>query len=204
MPIGIAAMGVLLLAARRAGAAVERSQVPGAQKAAPVPSPEIRSLIEREASTQGVPAAVALAFAELESGFNPAALGDRDWATKHPREWQETRRRLPENPAIDDPGAWASYGLFGLLAAYHAGPKEHPHVLLDPQTNATRGVGAIKHALERAHGDPDAARLLYVGCSRDGSHCSPSYGSRVVTRLRSALARWNATLSTSPLRRQPT
>ena len=155
-----------------------------------MPPPAIRTLIERESVTQGVPPAVALTFAELESGFNPNAFGDRDWAARHPEQWLALRARMPDNPAINDPSAWGSYGLFGLLAAYHVGPSEHPRVLSDPQVNAQRGVAAVKDVLKRANNDVRAARLLYVGCGLDGSRCSPKVVTRIESRLRAAAARW--------------
>jgi hypothetical protein len=183
-PIALAALGILTAAARRAPGRVVM-QPSGTQ-----PAPEIRALIEHEAAIQGVPASVALVFAELESGFNPRAYGDRDWARKRPQKWRELRERMPQNPAIDDPDAWGSYGLFGLLAVYHVQPNEHPHVLWDPSLNARRGVAAVKHALERAGSDVRAARLLYVGCGLDGSLCSAERVAQVDSRLRAAARRW--------------
>ena len=200
VPIGIAAIGALLLAARRAGAAVDRRRGPAAARdgrSGPLPSPEIRALIEREAVVQGVPPEVALAFAELESGFNPRAFGDRDWASRRPKQWSELLSRMPNNPAIDAPGVWGSYGLFGLLAAYHVQPDEHPNVLWDPARNVQRGVTAIKHALQRTKGDTEQARLLYVGCGADGENCSPGYAASVVARFRNALIRWRAMSATN-------
>jgi hypothetical protein len=187
--LGLAAIGALGAAARHVRAAV--SPAP-ARRAGTRPSPEIRALIEREAVAQGVPSEIAFVFAELESGFNPNAYGDRDWAAKHPHEWQATQQRLVGNPAIDDPSAWGSYGLFGLLAAYHVQPREHPHVLWDPEWNAQRGVAAVRNALNRAAGDVRGARLLYVGCGLDGSRCSRKYLQRTDALLQKAARRWQA------------
>jgi hypothetical protein len=195
VPIGIAAVGLLLAVARRARARLEGQRAPVGGRAraqGSTPSPEIRSLIEREANAQGVPPSVALAFAEVESGFNPRAFGDRDWPTRHPKQWQEVRARMPDNPAVNDPAAWGSYGLFGLLAAYHVTPHEHPHVLWNPIANTQRGVTAIKRALQRANGDVRSARLLYVGCGLDGSLCSARYAAGVIARLQNAAHRWRA------------
>ena len=187
-------MGVLLLAARKATATADRPRARAAAtngRSRPEPSSEIRGLIEREAAAQGVPPQVALAFAELESGFNPRAFGDRDWASRRTKQWNDVRRCMPNNPAIDDPSAWGSYGLFGLLAAYHVQRTEHPQVLWDAALNTRRGVAAVKHALARASGDVRSARLLYVGCGLDGSLCSREHVARVDARLRSALAHWS-------------
>jgi hypothetical protein len=187
--LGLAAIGAIAAAARRVRAAVspQRPRRAGAR-----PPPEIRALIEHQAIAQGVLPEIALVFAELESDFNPNAYGDRDWAFTHPGEWLATQQRLPDNPAINDPSAWGSYGLFGLLAAYHVQPREHPHVLWDPEWNAQRGVAAVKHALNRAAGDVRGARLLYVGCGLDGSRCSLKYRQRTEALLRNAARRWRA------------
>jgi hypothetical protein len=187
IPVALAALGFLAAAARRAHAKVVVMQSSDTQ-----PGHDIRTLIEREAVAQGVPANVALLFAELESGFNPRAYGDRDWATQRPQKWRELRERMPLNPAIDDPTVWGSYGLFGLLAAYHVQPHEHPHVLWDPTVNARRGVTTLKRMLARAAGDVRAARLLYVGCGLDGSLCSPEHVAQVDSRLRTVAQRWLA------------
>ena len=188
-------MGLFLAIARRAQARLEGPRAPIAGKGrvqGAAPSPEIRALIEREAQAQGVPPSLALAFAELESGFNPRAFGDRDWAARHPKQWREVQARLPDNPAIKDPAAWGSYGLFGLLAAYHVAPTEHPHVLFNPLLNAQRGVAAVKHALAHANGDLRSARLFYVGCGLDGSLCSAQSVARIEGRLSSVARRWIA------------
>ena len=167
--LGLAAIGALAAAARRAraAAAVDRRAARRVH-----PSPEIHAVIQREAIAQGVAPEIAMVFAELESSFNPDAYGDRDWAFRHPREWRATQARLQDNPAINDPSVWGSYGLFGLLAAYHVQPHEHPHALWNPTVNAQRGVAAVRHAIDTAHGDVRAARLLYVGCGLDGRLCS--------------------------------
>jgi hypothetical protein len=185
--LGLAALGALAAAARRVRAAVSPER---ARHRGPRPSPAIRALIEREAVAQGLAPEIALVFAELESGFNPNAYGDRDWAYNHPTEWQATRQRLPENPAVDDPSAWGSYGLFGLLAALHVAPHENPQVLWDAALNAHRGVATIKQALDRTHGDLRAARLLYVGCGADGSRCSRKYLVQTEARLRVVAQKW--------------
>jgi hypothetical protein len=206
VPIGIAAVGLLLALARRAQARLEGPRAPIADKGSAqgsTPSPEIRMLIEREANAQGVPPSIALAFAELESGFNPRAFGDRDWPARHPKQWQEVRDRMPDNPAINYPTVWGSYGLFGLLAAHHVGSHEHPHGLWNPTVNTQRGVGALKHALKRASGDVRAARLLYVGCGLDGSLCSPTYVARVIARLQKVASHWRVPVRATPSARPP-
>ena len=157
---------------------------------APEPAPHIRMLIERAAYGQHVHPRAALLFAELESGFNPFAYTASDWADAHPGHWQALRRRMPRNPAIDNPAAWGKYGLFGLLAAYHVRPTEHPHVLWNAAVNATRGIAAVRLALERARGDMRTARLLYLGCGADGSLCSPAHVAQIDARLIDAAERW--------------
>jgi len=151
-------------------------------------------MIARIARDRGVPPHVALAFARVESNFNPRAEGDLDWGR---RKGGELYRRLvlsrPEfsgNPARLDPDAWHSYGLFQLLAPYHVRPLEHPAELLRPELNAIRGVELIKRLLARTGGDPVAARLAYVGCGTDGSLCPAATAQRVRDRIVPELERW--------------
>jgi hypothetical protein len=152
------------------------------------------ALIRRIAFERGVPEHVALAFAELESGFKPDAEGDLDWPTRRGGELYKRHvldaARFDENPARDDPSAWHSYGLFGLLAPYWVGAHEHPRALLEPERNATLGVGYIGKLLRRHGFDPYAARLAYVGCGADGSLCSADYVQAVRTRLERAMQKW--------------
>jgi hypothetical protein len=156
----------------------------------------IVQLIREEAERQGVPAHVALAFADIESGLQPDAVGDLDWSTRRNGELYRKHvlrsERLQDNPARHDPSAWHSYGLFQLLAPYHVGPLEHPSVLLDPRTNAERGVRFLGQLLSRARGDVYAARLAYVGCGLDGSRCAAADVERIRARLHAALERWRA------------
>ena len=157
---------------------------------APEPTSEVRAIIEREAWRRRVHPRAALLFAELESGFNPHAYGASDWASTHPDEWHALRRRMPCNLAIDDPTAWGRYGLFGLLAAYHVYPDEHPRVLSDPAVNAARGIPLLKRTLDSAGGDVRSARRFYVGCGLDGSLCSAERLAELDARLTAAARRW--------------
>lgn len=152
------------------------------------------SLIRLECSRQGLRPDYALAFAEVESGFNPRQRGDLNWATRAGGALYRVRvlenPRLANNPARTDPSAWHSYGVFQLLAAYHVAPHEHPSVLYDAQTNVQRGVQAIRGLLERAQGDVYAARLAYVGCGFGGDKCEPQRVNEIRTRLSQALSHW--------------
>lgn len=157
------------------------------------PSPDIRATIIAAADFHAVPHAVALAFADVESGFNPRADGDIGWAEKNGgRNYQRVLAdaRLANNPARDNPAAWHSYGLYQLLALYHVGPSEDPSVLYEPSINANRGCKFIGQLLQKTNGNVEAARLAYVGCGADGRHCSADQVAQVRNRIRVAVARW--------------
>lgn len=147
------------------------------------------ALVRRVARELGVPAAVALAFADVESGFNPAEQGDLKWPEKKP----ELFRKLvldKGGPYAGDPSLWHSYGLFQLLAPYHVLVGEHPHVLLDPELNARRGIAAIKRLLKTTGGNAEAARLAYIGCGVDGARCADDVTAAALARFRPALSKW--------------
>lgn len=149
----------------------------------------MEALVRAEAERQGVDPALALAFAEVESNFNPSAAGDTAWAEKKPDLYRSLvldNPKMANNPARYDPRAWHSYGLFQLLAPHHAKPSEHPSVLYDPQLNAQRGVAYIKGLL-RKHGD-DAAqvRLAYAGALK----ASAAEQERVLGRFARAYQAW--------------
>lgn len=158
------------------------------------PSQEVMAFIRGAARAASVPEHVALAFADVESGLNPRAAGDRDWAYRDGgalyRRHVLANVRLAKNPARLDPGAWHSYGLFQLNAAHFAGPLEHPQELYDARINAQRGCVHIARLLARAKGDVFAARLAYVGCGYDGSKCSREHVAKVRERIGAALERW--------------
>jgi soluble lytic murein transglycosylase-like protein len=130
----------------------------------------MRAVITAAARRHGVPDQIALAFAWLESRFNPNAEGDLKWA-----EWDQGARykryvldnpKLATNPARDDPSAWHSYGLFQLLAPHFVQPNEHPRALLNPTVNADRGCRYLATALRKSGGDPVVARLYYAGAAK--------------------------------------
>lgn len=126
----------------------------------------MQALVELEAAALGVPRAVALAIAHLESSFNPRARGDLQWAAKKPALYKRLVVDNPyfaSNPVRTDPAQWYSRGLFQLLACYHVRGNEHPDVLFDPRTNTRRGVLFIRSLLEKTKGDPLQARLYYTG-----------------------------------------
>ena len=177
----------LVLAALAAAAFSGRRQVhPSYEK-------RVLEIIDRAAAKHGVPVNVARAFAWVESKLRPLAQGDEQWATKRPEKYRQLvldNPKMAHNPAREDPSAWRSYGLFGLLAAYHARPDEHPRVLLDPEINADRGVATIARLLRQHGGDAVAARLAYVGCGADGSRCSAAYSAEVRARFLAALHRF--------------
>lgn len=152
----------------------------------------MRDLIARVAREKGVPVNVALAFAWIESRLRPNAEGDRQWAFKRAAKYRELvldAPRFAQNPWRTDAARWHSYGLFGLLAAYHTLDNEDPRRLLDPQVNAERGIAEIARLL-RKHGTPSAARLAFVGCGPKGDGCEPEYTAKVLRNLEQALERF--------------
>lgn len=184
----LALVGVLALAIVLSGR--KRSPVP--VKPRPKPS-DVQQTIRRVAASLGVEPAIALAFAELESGFDAHASGDLQWAEKRPAKYRELvldAAKFAHNPARGDPSAWHSYGLFGLLAPYHVRPNEHPHVLWDPEINAERGIQTIKRLLHRTNHDLAATRLSYVGCGSQGQRCADEYATKVLERFAEVYGRW--------------
>lgn len=176
----------LALAAVGLGAMVSSRQKPTSDRAQ---RQRMIALVRRVARELGVPAAVALAFADVESGFNPAVQGDLNWPEKKPELFQKLVVDKG-NPYAGDKSLWHSYGLFQLLAPYHVLAGEHPHVLLDPEVNARRGVMALARLLKTTGGDPIAARLAYIGCGVDGSRCAASVRDAAFARFRPVYARW--------------
>lgn len=153
----------------------------------------MQALVRRVASSLGVPTAVALAFAEVESKFNARLEGDLEWPNNKPELYRKLvldNSAMAHNPARTDKSAWHSYGLFQLLAPYHVRPNEHPRILLDPQTNAVRGITHLRQVLRRAGGDVAGARLAYVGCGVDGSACSTQTQEAVLARFAPIYQRW--------------
>lgn len=153
----------------------------------------MQALVRRVASSLGVSVAAALAFAEVESDFNPRLEGDLEWPNLKPELYRKLvldHAAMAQNPARTDKSAWHSYGLFQLLAPYHVRPTEHPRILLDPQTNAVRGITQLRQLLRRAGGDVAGARLAYVGCGVDGSQCSVQKQEQVLARFAPIYQRW--------------
>lgn len=154
----------------------------------------IADLLREAADRHGVERRVVLAFAWIESRWNPSAEGDLIWHERSGgalyRRHVLNNARLARNPARLEPDVWHSYGLLQLLAPYYVEPTEHPRVLLDPVINADRGAGAIARLLARAHGDVLAARYLYVGGGIGGSLLAPAQRFLVREALQEALVRF--------------
>lgn len=147
-------------------------------------------LIREEAAKQGLPASIALAFAEAESGFDPLAEGDKQWPDKQPELYRKLVLEDPRraaNPARTQRELWHSYGLFQLLAPYHARPKEDPRVLLEPRLNAQRGIAFIKSLLAKHRDDLVEARLAYAGAL----NVSRAEQNRVLERFAKIYQRWS-------------
>lgn len=147
-------------------------------------------LVREEARRQGVAEPTALAFAEAESGFNPAAAGDLYWADKRPELYEKLVLNNPlmaANPARLDRRAWHSYGLFQLLAPHHVRSSEHPNVLYDPKLNAQRGIAYIKALLKKHDNDIAQARLAYAGAL----NANAGEQERVLTRFARIYQAWH-------------
>jgi hypothetical protein len=153
----------------------------------------VLALITREAAAVGLSPRVAVAFAERESGLDPHAVGDAGWATKNQgdnyRRYVLANPRLDANPWRNTPSLWRSYGLFQSLAPFYVQEHEHPHVLLDPQLNAQRGVRAVRSALEKSGGNIYEARRRYVGCG-PATACSAEELARIDAAWAQSLQRW--------------
>ena len=143
--------------------------------------------IAGKAHAAGVPTELALAFAWLESRFNPAAKGDLLWADKFPDRY---KRYVLENPALSanpykhDRALWHSYGLFGLMAAHFTRGAEHPHLLYNHEVNTDRALVFIKRLLRENGNDPVATRLAYAGAGNAAVETQQLLESRVKSALR--------------------
>lgn len=147
----------------------------------------MRRLVADTARARGLEPRIALAFASVESRFDPRAEGDKTWHLKEAGErYNRLVRDAPQfadNPARLEPWKWHSYGLFQLLAPYHVLPNEDPTVLFDPVINAQRGVETIKRLLVRSGGDPIKARLLYTGATRKAASIQAEITQRISVAL---------------------
>lgn len=146
-----------------------------------VPRGSIQTLIATEADRQGLPRSWALAFADLESQFNPEAIGDRDWPSRPCRAgrgcYEEDVLGNPvyeDNPNRERRAAWVSYGLFQLLSPFAlerairqqlVSPDAPPEALLDVDINVQLGVASIKNLFEATGGDFVEARFRAAGCA---------------------------------------
>lgn len=181
----IAAAGAALLLGAKASASQGAAPNQGAAPELDAEQKSMAALIAKIARAQGVPVQVALAFAWLESRLRVAAQGDKEWATSRPDKYKSAvLDRQPPSPWAKDAALWHSYGLFQLLAPYFVKPSEHPHLLLNPQINAERGIAFIKAKLAQSGGDVEAARLAYAGAT----NASAATKAKILTRLRTALA----------------
>ncbi len=177
--VAAAMLGVLLMDERK-----QAKQPVDASRA------KMIALIRAEARKQGVPDPIALAFAEVESGFNPRAAGDLGWSEKRPALYRSLvldNPKMAQNPARTDARAWHSYGLFQLLAPHHVRPAEHPEILYDPQVNAQRGIGYIKALLKKHGDDVTQARLAYAGALK----VPQAEQDRVLIRFTRAYQKWH-------------
>jgi hypothetical protein len=166
------------------------------QRTQPHDNPAIVAIIRAAADRHGVPRQVALAFAWCESHLIASAEGDTSWHLRNDGALYRVKvldnPRFRSNPARNIPHVWHSYGLYQLLACYHAQPDEDPRALLRPELNAERGVLEIGRLLHLARGDARAARLKYVGCGFSGSNCADAIATRYVDKLARAMERYRS------------
>jgi len=175
-----------------------RSEFPNVGKPAlptitPATTGAVQKAIVAEAKRQGVNPAVALLFADVESGFSQGAIGDRNWPYRGDN-WERyvfNNPRLQGNPYLLDRELWVSYGVYQLLAPYHLhlyDPIANPRALLGLQTNVRLGVAKVKRLLSK-YGDVLAARLAYV-CGSP-SACSVDRAETVASRLETKAGKWD-------------
>jgi len=199
--IGLVTIGALLLGRRR-------SEFPGAGRPSlpatvPATTGAVQKAIVAEANRQGVNPAVALLFADVESGFQAGAVGDKNWPYRGDN-WERfvlNNPRLQGNPYLMDRELWVSYGVYQLLAPFHLhyhDPMANPRSLLNLNTNVRVGVAKIKRLLSK-YGDPLAARMAYV-CGSP-SACSTSRAELIASRLESKAGRWNIYLGSDAMAR---
>ena len=72
----------------------------------------------------------------------------------------------------------------------HGEERNDPRALLDPAINADRGCTAIARNLRVAKGDPQSARLAYVGCGYQGQLCTMEARAKVARALTEARERF--------------
>ena len=105
-----------------------------------MPDVTVQDLIRQEAQKAGVPASLALAIAEQESGFNPTVLG-------------------PKLPSGEQ-----AIGTFQVLPSTAKARGFDPN---DPVQNIRGGVGYIRELLDQHDGDLDAVLKSYGGVKTD-------------------------------------
>lgn len=205
----VGSLGVLgVLSARRPSCDKERSRLVRAN----LPRDVVKRLVIASARNAGVPDGWALAWVSVESGFQDAVVGDRDWPFR-PEKYERYVLGNPAyrtNPYRECRAVWASYGLTQLLAPHFLDKAilqglldadAHPEELSDPEVNLALGMPMIATLYRRTGGDFGWARGVAVGCLRlDGSpavdpvtgrqRCSVAYIAGVLERNRAALSRW--------------
>lgn len=204
----VGTLGVLLVAsARRPSCKKERSRLVRPN----LPVDTVKRLVVAAARGANVPQAWALAWVSIESGFQDAVVGDRDWPFR-PEKYERYVLGNPayaRNPYRECRAVWASYGLTQLLAphfldrAIEAGllPADaHPEELSDAEVNLSLGMPMIASLYRVTGGDFGWARGIAVGCLRLDGHpatsasgrqqCSNGYIAGVLDRNRAALQRW--------------
>jgi hypothetical protein len=148
----------------------------------------IRALITASARKHGVPPEIALAFAWLESKFDPNAKGDLTWHLwENGKRYQENVLQNPKfvnNPYKNQAELWHSYGLFQLLAPHFLSGNENPQILYDPEINTDRAMVKIANSLKKANGSVVHARLIYAGATKLNSQTQALLANRINSAIK--------------------
>ncbi len=156
----------------------------------------MQQAIAAEASRQGVDPAVALLFADLESGFKNVT-GDSWWPAKKLPDgrtnWEVYVRDNPaftNNPYRDVPPLWISYGPFQLLSPFSLpDPKADPRLLFELAVNIRLGVAKIKQLSKLYGGNLVKMRLAYVCGSATG--CSSKRTAEITAQLKAKASKYD-------------
>lgn len=154
------------------------------------PIGDIQNIIVAEAKRQGLDPAVALLFADLETGIKNTT-GDDRWPYRVRNDgrtnWEATVRdesRYDTNPYKNNPDIWISYGPFQLLSphtVYQFDRNADPRKLADVKLNTKLAVAKIIRLRELYKGDVSRMRHAYV-CGSD-TGC-PGSKDMIIARLR--------------------
>lgn len=130
-----------------------------------------------------------MAIAHRESGFNERAIGDQNFA---PKVYAAQRDRLVRdgNAWADVPDRWGgSFGLFQLMAPYHARKWSEfadPYCLFDPYIATVAAARLWNRAVQLGAKTPIDVQMVwaYGGKGLEFDHDSPEYQQRAASQRR--------------------